>query len=658
MPSRSAFRRGRHLAALAAVLALAYVVYLGGANWFLGSSFADRVINDKPEKLRLEWSRARTWWPGWVVLDQVTIDGANRRFVWHARLDRVRVQLSLWGLPRKSFRTQQIVGNGLVFRLRTHEAQESAAAPAAPAAAETAPRSEVSPPSGAAPGGALASRAEPSRRRAGDGGPPQPRRRSRNPWELDFGGIRISDLREITVQEVTLLGSGELRGGLEHEIRGPLRFDELALSFAGARLLRAGQPVGEDVTFTIEVSSRAFEPGEDSVREILGGLSGDVVLGAEVESLTALNYLLRKPDWLGFSGSGRLDTAFRVRDGEVEPGGHLDFAASKLEARVLDWTADGEGAIALRLPESGTPAASLAVGFDQFAIRRGEREVAHVRGQDLRVVISARAIDLEKGFADLDLRVDVPTSRVDFVTYNSYLPASSMRIERGEGTIRSWFEYSEDRGMGRGEVEIEVLGAAGVVGDLGLDGDLKLHTLIRGGDFAARRFDVSGSSVELSNVRVTSPGGNVESDGWWAAIDTSTARLDMKEPLGAEIMVRGRLRDAKPFLTFLASRRKALFWLDELVRVKDLAGAALLGLDGQGLSARDLEITGNRLEIYGDLGYERGERDGLLYFKYGPFAAALEIVQGERDWKLFHPWRWFDDKRRARRSAPAGDSGR
>ena len=287
----------------------------------------------------------------------------------------------------------------------------------------------------------------------------------------------------------------------------------------------------------------------------------------------------------------------------------------------------------------------LDLDFEQFAIRRGEREIAHIHGDDLRVALGARALDLERGLQDLDLRIDVPPSRVDFAAYDSYLPKSPFRIESGEGTLRSWFEYSEARAEGKGEVEISVDGASGAAGDLGIGGDVRLHTLIKSGDLEAKRFDVSGSSLELRNVRVTKPGGGVESEGWWATFATETARLEMKEPLDAEIAVRGRMRDAKPFLTALASQRKALFWIDELLGVKDVEGRAVIVVDGESLAARDVAINGRKLDIEGDIAVHGQERDGLLFIEYGPFSTALEMAGAEREWKLFHARRWFEQRR-------------
>jgi hypothetical protein len=225
------------------------------------------------------------------------------------------------------------------------------------------------------------------------------------------------------------------------------------------------------------------------------------------------------------------------------------------------------------------------------------------------------------------------------------LPTSPFRIEGGEGTLRSWFEYSEAKAETKGEVEIAVDGASGVAGDLGIGGDVRLHTLIKSGDLDAKRFDVSGSSLELRNVRVTKPGGGVESEGWWATFATETARLDMTEPLGAEIAVRARMRDAKPILTALASQRKALFWIDELFGVKDVEGRAVIDVHGPSIGAREVVITGRRLEIEGDIRFAGKQREGLIFIDYGPFSAGVEMAGGASEWKLIHARRWFEARR-------------
>jgi hypothetical protein len=123
----------------------------------------------------------------------------------------------------------------------------------------------------------------------------------------------------------------------------------------------------------------------------------------------------------------------------------------------------------------------------------------------------------------------------------------------------------------------------------------------------------------------------------------------MKEPVEAEIAVLGKMRDAHPFLTALASQKKILFWIDDLISVRDLEGRATVEVDGQSLAARDVAITGNHLEIEGDIRLSGPSRDGLLFIEYGPFSTALEIDGAEREWKLFRARRWFEARREARR---------
>jgi hypothetical protein len=406
------------------------------------------------------------------------------------------------------------------------------------------------------------------------------------------------------------------------------------------------------VGFVIEASSAPFRPGEDAVREILGGVSGAATLSADVASIAALDFLLDKPEWLSFNGSGHLETAFRLRRGVVAPGAHLDFDAETLAVRIADWTIDGDGTIALDVPERGTRAAEIAVAFGQFGIRRGAREVAHIHGERLSVALTADALDLEHGLQDLDLRVEVPPSRVDFVAYNSYLPKSPFTIEGGRGTLSSWFEYSESAASGRGEVDLSVKSASAIAGTLGVGGDVRLHSNVTSGDLDAKRFDLSGSSLELRNVRVTKRSGEVESDGWWATFALGKAQVDMTEPIDAEVQVHGRMRDTKPFLTALASQKKVLFWIDELLNVKDVEGRALIDIDGKTIAARDIDIRGRKLTIEGDVAVEGKSRDGLLFIELGPLSTGIELGGGEREWKLFRARRWFEERRSERRTTP------
>ena len=80
-----------------------------------------------------------------------------------------------------------------------------------------------------------------------------PARRSRDPWRIELDGIRIQDLREISIGESSLIGKGSLAGGLDFAVPAARSASTvLSLSFADARLMRAGNTVGENVSFTIE----------------------------------------------------------------------------------------------------------------------------------------------------------------------------------------------------------------------------------------------------------------------------------------------------------------------------------------------------------------------------------------------------------------------
>ena len=74
------------------------------------------------------WGGANTYIPGVIHVEDLSVRGSSKRQQWRVGLDRVRVHLALLSLPFKTFRTYDVQGEGLEFRLleRGHPVAESA----------------------------------------------------------------------------------------------------------------------------------------------------------------------------------------------------------------------------------------------------------------------------------------------------------------------------------------------------------------------------------------------------------------------------------------------------------------------------------------------------------------------------------------------------
>ena len=97
------------------------LIWVIGANWALSSPWVTGKINNKPEKLQVEWNQARTWIPGIIQLEGLSVRGQSRKQQWYVELDGGRVHMSLLALAAKTFKTHSFDGSGLDFRLRKRQ---------------------------------------------------------------------------------------------------------------------------------------------------------------------------------------------------------------------------------------------------------------------------------------------------------------------------------------------------------------------------------------------------------------------------------------------------------------------------------------------------------------------------------------------------------
>ncbi len=100
--------RGAAARRLLLVLALAAGGYLAGANLFLNTPLAEWAVNRRPERLRLTWRAAWTFWPGDLRVRGLEVAALRRRLPWSLRVERGRGRLGLLPLLRREVRLEDV----------------------------------------------------------------------------------------------------------------------------------------------------------------------------------------------------------------------------------------------------------------------------------------------------------------------------------------------------------------------------------------------------------------------------------------------------------------------------------------------------------------------------------------------------------------------
>ncbi len=287
-------RRGKalRLSRLAGLSALAcYALYLLAGNVFLNSGFGHGLLNRRPKAFAMEWSGARTFWPGRVTLHQVRMRGHVRRVQWSAQADAVRGRIALWPLLRKEVRVPWIEAEGVSGAI-DRAAQERLPPP---------PR----------PGG----------------------------WTLRFQRIATTSLRSATFGDWRLSGSGRAEAGFSKQLRGgPMELLPSSLRFDAAQVSRDGIHWLHDAriaaSFALPRHTAAEHPGLARLDILDAGLE---LQGRTVRLQSTLGSDGRYA-FAALPGDGRLDARLTLHDGALAAGDHL-----RLQLPLTD--ADARGVV-------------------------------------------------------------------------------------------------------------------------------------------------------------------------------------------------------------------------------------------------------------------------------------------------------------------------
>lgn len=603
-----------------------YACYLAVGNLFLRTELGPRLLAVRSEKFQAAWVSGWTVWPGRAHVRELRLRGQTRRTRWEVELARASFDFRVLALAAKRFTARDITGDGLNFRLRRRPEPGEA-----PASGGTAPdlRGFVSPLVGP------------------PAGPPPPPRRW--PWRISLGGVKIDDVREVWIDDQRWVGQGRLTGDWTFSPRGSMEMDASSLTFETGHIFVGDRAIAENVRMIAEARFERFVPSENRGRAKLRYLSGRIRFNSQHSSFGVLERYLDRAPWLDIEGSGQVSADVPIAAGVLAPGGRVEIAASSLALTALEFRAAGRGTIQAFVDEAGDKT-RLAAQLTDFELRRlgGSDPVPElgvlVRGEDLSLEALGDAIDLARGPPDLDVKLLVGASAIpDLAAYNRFLPAdTALSILAGTGSLAAELAFSTADDSGSGWVDIKAEGATLAFDTAEVSGSARLSLALRGAELEQRRFDVSGTRLELSGFAGHEAGGVAADGGWWGHIELERGQIRAGPSPALEATFQATLRDSRPVVAILAARKPLVGWIGGLLHVEDVSARGILQIDANAWAVDELRVAGEGLEVLADgVRIAPQRREGLFYFSRGPLSAAVELVEGERDWKFLKAREWY-----------------
>ncbi len=300
--------RPRWLRRLLWTLVGVYLAYLLLANLFLNTPLGPWAANRKPEKFTAQWGTALSWWPGYVKVWDVRLQGHVMHTRWEVHAGRAQGHLALLPLLHREVRVPLVVAD------------------------------EVSGGAHRDPGPPIV--------------PPTFDPKAKPGWVLRFDRIVSDSVRDGYFGDLHLQGDGRAEAGFSKQMRGgAMAMTPSQAHFAHATLHQGDQVLLHDARidadFSLDPHRRDQAAGVDKLLKLDAHL--------RMQGSTAALSLQRddggRPVLRAAPGQGKADIDLHWLRGELAAGGRLDWRAPLVGTRLDGQPLQGEARMDVRVDQ-------------------------------------------------------------------------------------------------------------------------------------------------------------------------------------------------------------------------------------------------------------------------------------------------------------------
>jgi hypothetical protein len=429
---------------------------------------------------------------------------------------------------------------------------------------------------------------------------------------------------------------------------GDLVLDEARVDVNDVTLAKADAPGLSIARIGLAASSPYFQFSDPLAKIDLAAFFVD----AKVRDFATINSFL--PD----------QATFRFEGTEATFGARLDVA-------IADHTANGTlRAHAKRFGAAGKTAhlegdVDLFVDFadwsfsrNTLAVRDSRVEISRVASRlhpegasdftmdRLFVAMRSPRFDLQRpSLEGADFRLIVKNGALpDARALAPLLPKDSVfGIEAGAAHVDSDVIVSSSRRAALGTVDLGLTHARIRLKTLRVSGDFRFIGQLSGFDPDRRRFDFSGTHVEIRNVAVT--GATAKTTNWSGNVALSRTSLALASPITLDTVVHLEARDARPFLAILFQNDLPKIAVD-LTDMPHLTASTRMVATARELALLDLDARGGNLSLRGSYAVREGHRRGGVIVKKWFLSAGVRIEDDGASLRLFGLDGWLRDRNR------------
>jgi len=594
-------------------VALIELVYVAGANYFLSSGQVQSLINTRPEKLKLDFSKAWTLLPGLVHLEGFSVEGVEGKLQWHAELSSANVMVDLTGLATRNFRTYLVRADGGLFRLtRRAPLEEDSLKQASKQASKKAP------------------------------------------WWIRLGGLSLEHFNEITILDYSYQGEGFIGGAFELWPGRTLEVSDAEIDFKGGKVLLGERTLSEKLVGSIDAAINEWKPREKSPSEILDGMDAEIRLKGVLAEADFLNHYLESIRWLKISGvSGDFSVAARVEDGSFASPSQASIVARKMGAGVYRYKAEGVGHADWLLDTAGeSPLMKMRLSLDDYIVTDKVNREVIAQGPQLKILADSYDLSLRKMFSDIsDLNATIELDKVsltDLRFVNTFLPVSKhFEVLEGAADFEARLNVSTRRASQPGFCKVEGRGAKARFRQTQLSGDFGFTAVIEDTEKGADKFKVSGSRIAFTQVQVIESNKKKKAKPrppWSGELSLNEAWVEPQEQIVFHGQTALALDDAGPVLSILSNTSRIARIVSSLADMTKLRGESDFRIGKDFIEFTNLRLRSSDVDLRANLRLLDENTQALALIEYGVLQIGVEVKGEKTDTKLTQARPWFERK--------------
>ncbi|MCU0231797.1 MAG: hypothetical protein MUC67_10540, partial [Acidobacteria bacterium] len=425
-PERPRGRLRRALRVLLLAVPGLFLFYLLAANVLLQTPLVEALVNKRPERLRITYRQAFTFFPGHVLAQGVVVRNQASRSQLQISAEKVWAVVNPLPLFANEVRivASKVWGPKVWLRSRPETEEERLASEPFVPPIEGLPFSLR-----------------------------VPRRVLRpSPWKVVVESVEVFEVREFWYQFLRVEGPGTVNGAFTI---GPASLVEVRwerCDFPALRLLYRNGTVLPDAELHSTGRITPFDSRSDDTTVLMPHFSGRADVRATAPAgIAALRPFLAGVKGLALSGDPlQLAAAVRMESGALAPGTRIDLETARAAAVYRGMQAQGAIRLAVAVAEDGPATAlghplRLELALDGLSARAEGRETASAAVRavrlDARIPGSSLAAPPRHGALDLTvsgLRIE---DALDFPLLRGERPAARLDLAL-EGDARATAEYA------------------------------------------------------------------------------------------------------------------------------------------------------------------------------------------------------------------------